>query len=196
MRYDTIPQFGYYKHFFTYIYILLHSWGNSLEISRFSDSPWDLEARVDSQYRESWKVCQKTEACWKLNWRHHFVCCIFHLKSGAFFEQDWWPIGRFCPTFPSCTITLFGQMDVKLLKSRWNFKERKTTTPDNNIYTLWKLLLILCHSFFDVRFIAHATSLFPIQTLILRLGHLRFEQALASVSINSLANSKWVIDQS
>lgn len=62
MRYDTIPLFGYYKHCFTYINILLHSWGNSLEISRFSDSPWDLEARVDSQNRESWKVCQKTEA--------------------------------------------------------------------------------------------------------------------------------------
>lgn len=62
MRYDTIPQFGYYKHCFTYIYILLLSWGNSVEISRFSDSPWDLEARVDSQNRESWKVCQKTEA--------------------------------------------------------------------------------------------------------------------------------------
>ena len=65
------------------------------------------------------------------------VCLFFRVKFGADSEQLSRSIERFCPTL-SLIITLSGQMmKSNQLKSRWNFVKTKTTTPGNNIYTLF-----------------------------------------------------------
>ena len=82
--------------------------------------------------------------------------------------------------------------DVKVLKSSWNFVKTKITTPGNNIYTLL-ITFIAFSSFisskfhlFYVSFMSNTNSLFPIQTLILRLSHLRFHCTKNTVCLQQL----------
>ena len=82
--------------------------------------------------------------------------------------------------------------DVKVLKSRWNFVKTKTTTPGNNIYTL-VITFTALFRLFHLSFISHTNSLFPIQTLILRLGHMWFDRQRSSS--NQLSAASVLIQQ-
>ena len=82
--------------------------------------------------------------------------------------------------------------DVRVLKSRWNFVKTKTMTPGSNIYTL-VITFTALFRLFHLSFISHTNSLFPIQTLILRLGHLWFDRQRSSS--NQLSAASVLIQQ-
>ena len=49
----------------------------------------------------------------------------------------------------TCNYCTVRSDDLKVLKSRWNFRKTKTTTPANNIYTLLTTLIAFLNLYFS-----------------------------------------------
>ena len=127
--------------------------------------------------------------------RHHIVdspvqnilvCLLFRVK----FRADSEAALKADRTILSYLVSYYYTVrsdDIKVLKSRWNFLNTKTKTTGNNISTM----LITWLSVHLFKFYFLYKLLFPIQTLIVRLGH-RWLKGLG-VAIHSCRKSVIII---